>query len=149
MNKYTKILPFDTGSERPTIEYAEYLETANADLLGALEKILVENDEAFNSRNWELNAACRAAQETIRKHKGEGMDNQDLTFERRLEGKDEQIADLLEAMGEVVDLCDWQIEDSHYKSPEQMTIGLYFGYLERLTSKIMVLKEAIRKHKGK
>ena len=42
-----------------------------ADLLEALEKVLVENDEAFNSRNWKLNAACRAAQETIRKHKGE------------------------------------------------------------------------------
>ena len=47
------------------------LQTANAELLEALEKVLVENDEAFNSRNWKLNAACRAAQETIRKHKGE------------------------------------------------------------------------------
>ena len=46
MNKYTKILPFDTGSERPTTEYAEYLETINAELLGALERLVCVVDQA-------------------------------------------------------------------------------------------------------
>ena len=40
MNKYTKIVPFDIGTERPTIEYTESLKATNADLLEALEELV-------------------------------------------------------------------------------------------------------------
>ena len=39
MNKYTKIVPFDVGTERPTEEYAELLKTQNTALLEMLNNL--------------------------------------------------------------------------------------------------------------